>query len=509
MTLTEKEIDKLGALKKSLPYFAKNCLKITTKDARIVPFAFNQSQEYFHRICEEEIKTKGRVRIVVVKGRQSGISTYVAARFYHKTSMTRAIKTFILSHESQTTAKLFHIVKLYNEKNPLSPIVKRSNANELLFEDLNSQYYVGTAGSGDVGRGGTVQLFHGSEVAMWNNTDDIETGLMESIPDIAGTEIILESTAKGLGNFFHRMAIDALKGKNGYRVVFIPWFWMDEYESDDDFAPVDDDIEYAKTYLSDYPKDRQIKKLCWRRQKINKYGAEWKFKQEYPSNISEAFQTSSTSLISSEDVMRARNNKPPIENNAPLIIGVDPARSGDRTAIVFRRGRAIERIITYDEMDEMRLANLLAGFIDTYDPITVNIDCTNSWGAHDRLKEKGYKNIRGVHFGSQATDAVTYANIRAEMWCLLRDWLKEDVSIPDDDGLHADLTSVPEYDETDGKIRLEKKEKIKKELGFSPDIGDAAALTFAVKVSGIARNIENKSSGLKTTRKFQKLGRGR
>ncbi len=505
MNLTENEQRKLHKLKFNLPFFASNCLKITTKDARIVPFVLNRSQEYFHAICEEEVQKRGRLRVLVVKGRQSGISTYVAARFYHKTSMRRAIKTFILSHESQTTAKLFHIVKLYNEKNPFAPQVKRSNSNELLFEELNSQYYVGTAGSGDVGRGGTVQLFHGSEVAMWKNTDDIETGLMESIPEMDGTEIILESTAKGLGNFFHRMVVDALKGKTRYRVAFLPWFWMDEYEEKtDDFEPDENDIEYALTYLKEYPVERQHRKLAWRRMKIAQYGGEWKFKQEYPSNVTEAFQTSSNALINSERIMKARTRESFVSNQAPLIIGVDPARSGDRTVIVFRRGREIERIIKYDDMDEMRLANILAGFIDKYEPITVNIDCTNSWGTHDRLKEKGYRNVRGIHFGQKATEDKLYANIRAEMWCLLRDWFDEDVKIPDDDELHTDLTSVPEYEETDGKIRLVKKEKIKQELGFSPDIGDAAALTFGVKISQSFKNIENKSPGLSTLKKFNK-----
>lgn len=169
MTLSKEEA-KLRALKNELAYFSRNVLRIKTKDAKIIPFEFNQSQEYFHRILEEELKTKGRVRVLVVKGLQSGISTYTAARFYHKTSTSRAKNTFILSHEAGTTDKLFKIVKLFNDESPIAPAVRRSNAKELDFETLKSQYYVGTAGSGDVGRGGTVQLFHGSEVAMWKNT---------------------------------------------------------------------------------------------------------------------------------------------------------------------------------------------------------------------------------------------------------------------------------------------------------------------------------------------------
>lgn len=507
MNLTDKELEKLRELKRSLPYFARNCLKIKTKDARITPFVFNKSQEYFHAKCEEQLKRTGRVRVVVLKGRQSGISTYVAARFYHKTSTRRAINTFILSHESSTTDKLFSMVKMYNENNPIAPETKKSNAKELAFSDLASQYYIGTAGSGDVGRGGTVQLFHGSEVGFWKNTDDLETGLLESIPEMDGTEVILESTANGIGNYFHRMAVGALKGENGYELVFIPWHWMDEYEEDaEGFERTAEDDEFAAVYLSEYDRARQDRKLKWRRTKISRYGSEWKFKQEYPSNVSEAFQTNTDSLIKSEYIVLARSRKKPLQNHAPLILGVDPARNADRAAIVFRRGRVIERIETYREtQDDIWFADQIANFIQQEQPAAVNIDCTNSWAIHDYLKRKGFQNIYGYHFGGKANKENLYANKRAEIWCELRDWMKQDdACIPDSDDLHADLACVPEYDETDGKIRLAKKEEIKKEYGFSPDIGDAAALTFATIIrDGVSVGVKAKPSIITTKNRFE------
>jgi len=506
--MIRNEERKLKALKNDLAYFCRNCLKIKTKDAKIVPFKFNQSQEYFHNILENEIKTKGKVRVLVVKGRQSGISTYTAARFYHKTSTSRAKGTFILSHESGTTDKLFKIVKLYNEHNPIAPETRRSNAKELDFDGLNSNYYVGTAGSGEVGRGGTVQLMHGSEVAMWKNTDDIQTGLMESIPDLPNTEIILESTAKGMGNFFHRMVVDAMEGNNEYKVVFIPWHWMGEYEIDASrFEPSDDDIKYGETYLYMYDKEKKLRKLAWRRNKINTFGREWKFKQEYPATIHEAFQTSDDTLINPESIMKARQRSI-LNDDAPLVLGVDPARTGDRTAICFRRGRIIEDIYRWESVgDDMNTVAKIASYIDKYDPIAVNIDCTNSYAIYDRLKELGYNQCNGIHFANAASDNRVYANKRVEMWCNLADWIDEDVSIPDDDEIHADFMAVPDYKETsDSKIRLISKEKIKEEFGKSPDLGDAAALTFAVPISrnaGRAR-VRKANTTLTSTRSLKK-----
>lgn len=509
MTLSEKDTVKLRALKDNLPYFSKNILKIKTKDAKIVPFEFNQSQVYFHNQLEKQRRETGKVRMLVVKGRQSGISTYVAGRYYQRTSTNKALGTFILSHESGTTDKLFKMVKLFNERSPIAPAVKRSNARELDFENLNSVYYVGTAGSGEVGRGGTIQLFHGSEVAMWKNTDDIQTGLMESIPNLPGTEIILESTAKGMGNYFHRMVMDALAKKNEYRVAFLPWFWMDEYEeSTEGFAPTKEEKEYADLYLHEYSEERQLRKLAWRRVKIANFGSDWKFKQEYPSTITEAFQTSGDTLIKPERVVKARNAQKIVGNMSPLVIGVDPARTGDRTAFCFRRGREIEKIVHYKSKgDDMDTVARIARYIEEHKPASVNIDCTNSYAIYDRLKELGHKEARAVHFSSKASEDRLYRNKRTEMWCKLRDWFDDEVCMPDDDEIHADFLAVPDYKETsDGLISLVSKDKIKEEFGMSPDLGDAAALTFAFPVSSqlTRANIKNANTGLKTTQRFKK-----
>lgn len=496
---------RLKALKNSLSYFSKNCLHIKTKDAKIIPFVFNRSQEYFHSKIEEQLKKTGKVRALVVKGRQSGISTYVAARFYHKTSTNKALSTFILSHESSTTDKLFKIVKLYNESNPVAPETRRSNAKELDFAGLNSQYYVGTAGSGEVGRGGTVQLFHGSEVAMWKNTDDIETGLMESIPDMDGTEVVLESTAKGMGNYFHRMVVDALKGENDYEVVFLPWYWQDEYEQDaSEFTPNEDDIDYADLHLQEFDEDKTLRKLAWRRNKISNLGSDWKFKQEYPADVHEAFQTSGETLILAQNILRARKQQV-INNSSPLVLGVDPARVGDRAAIAFRRGRELEAIYSWENLgDDMQFVGKIATYIEKYKPIAVNIDCTNSYAIYDRLKELGHNVVHAIHFASKASEDRLYMNKRVEMWCNLRDWVAEDgTSIPDDDEIHADFMAVPDYKETsDGRIRLDSKENIKKVFGMSPDLGDAAALTFAVPVAAAAmqKRVIRKGAGLKSAK---------
>ena len=119
----------------------------------------------------------------------------------------------------------------------------------------------------------------------------------------------------------------------------------------------------------------------------------------------------------------------------------------------------------------------------------------------------GYKEVNPVSFGERAIESERFVNKRAEMWVMLRDWFKETVSVPDNDDVHADVTCVPDYlERSDGRIKLESKEKIKQDYGRSPDIGDALALTFAYPVNAQKRK---KVSKAKPSKAKWKSGRSK
>lgn len=486
-------MNKARALLQDFSYFSRHCLSIKTKEGKINPFILNEAQRIIHDKAEDQRKRTGKVRLIIIKGRQQGCSTYVSGRFYWRILTSKGLNAFILSHQTKTTKMLFDMAKRYFEltPEPLKPSKKASNANELIFDELNAQYYVGTAGSGDVGRGSTSQLFHGSEVAFWNNTDEITTGVMQSIYTGDGSEIFLESTTNGMGNYFHKITMQAIAGKGEYEVVFVPWFVTSEYKARvNELELSEEDQEYKEKYGLD------SEQMQWRANKIAELGSEWKFKQEYPANLHEAFVTSDNTLIDSELLYKARKVEMLTDKSMPLVMGVDPARRGDRTVIAFRRGRKFTAIHTFDEMDNVVLTAKLKNYIDKHKPAKVFIDVAYGWGAIDNLTYDGYGSIvKGVHFNNEAIEKDIYANIRAEMWCNLRDWFKDEpVSIPDRDDIHADLLSVPDFIEA-RKIKLVAKDKIKKEYGMSPDIGDAMALTFAEPVRATPLDIKVKSAG--------------
>jgi hypothetical protein len=143
----------------------------------------------------------------------------------------------------------------------------------------------------------------------------------------------------------------------------------------------------------------------------------------------------------------------------------------------------------------MVLAGRVAGLIRLHQPAAVNIDVGGlGAGVYDRLRELGFNQVNPVNFGSSPvglgpTGEELYENRRAEMWDVMRDWFNDPagVQIPDEDELHGDLTSPvwgtgETRHKSNNELIISPKDKIRERLGFSPDKGDAMALTFAEPV---------------------------
>ncbi len=494
MTADQKRI----RLKDDFEFYARNCLKIRTKEQGLQPFILNEAQLYIHRKIEEQRKNTGKVRAIILKGRQQGMSTYVEGRFLHNTTNNFGVRAFILTHDSESTNALFEMTERYYINLPpfVKPTPGAANAKELLFDRLDSGYKIGTAGNKAVGRGQTIQYFHGSEVAFWQNAAEHTKGVMQAIPNGDGTEVILESTANGVGNYFHQQWKAAEKGTSDFIPIFIPWFWQSEYSKEsEDFEPTDEEIELSDIYGMNHGQ------LNWRRMKISELSTdgqdgEISFKQEYPNNSAEAFQVTGggQTLISADHCIKARMAN---ENgNGPFVVGVDPSRGGDRFAVMSRQGRKMYNPKAYKGAECDKLGKNVAickSILDTPCPIAgkvpdmMFVDFGSGADIVDRLHELGYEDrVKSVHFGSTPLDNVKYKNKRNEIWGEMSDWITDEslpVDIPDDDEIQADLCASPfDRDSNDRRV-MWAKEKIKLKYGFSPDYGDAGALTFAEPVN--------------------------
>ena len=158
-------VRRLRRLRGDLPLYAAECLRIRDKAGALVPLELNAAQRFLHARMEDQKRRTGKVRCLIGKGRQTGGSTYVGARFYHRTSMRPGVKCYILCHEQEASDTLFDMVDTFHANNPLAPSTGASNAKELVFNKLGSGYSVGTAGTKAAGRSSTNHLLHWSEVA--------------------------------------------------------------------------------------------------------------------------------------------------------------------------------------------------------------------------------------------------------------------------------------------------------------------------------------------------------
>lgn len=337
MDLNDKERRIRARLMTDFVHYAGKCLKIRTKDGRVSPLKLNSAQAYIHERLEEQLITTGRVRALILKGRQQGCSTYVQARFYWKVTHRRGVKAFILTHLDDASRGIYAMVQRFYENCPLPvrPHAARLSAREMLFGKLDSGYAVGTAKSSGVGRAQTLQYVHGSEVAYWAQAESHVSGLLQAVPDAKGTEVILESTSAGAAGLFYQMCSEAQKGRGGYTFIFVPWFWQDEYRKTPPagFTASAEEKDYQTEYMLD---DAQI---YWRRCKMEELGGIWTFRREYPSTPHEAFHSDREgALWERATIDRHRKHPADAPEMKRIVIAVDPAvsssRHSDETGII-------------------------------------------------------------------------------------------------------------------------------------------------------------------------------
>lgn len=516
----DRDLARLRAAKRlrdDLPLYARECLRIKLKaGGEAQPFVFNASQQFLHIKCEEQKARTGKVRKLVLKGRQVGVSTYIGGRIYHKTTHRKGVRSFILTHEDKATDNLFGMVDRFHSNCPLEvrPETGTASAKALSFPALDSDYKVGTAGNKATGRSETIQYFHGSEVAFWPNADDHLAGIMQAIADAPDTEVFLESTANGIGGVFHALWEKAERGETEFEAVFIPWYVHEEYSKEPPrgwVAPQKFD-EYGVAYELTPPK------LYWAWLKNRELAGDgdsnefcWKFKQEYPADAAEAFQVSGANqFINPEVVLKARKRIVP--GIGPIILGVDPSSGGrDTMGIIDRQGRRMgghECSRHKTSRDVRANVGIAVAIIKRMraqgaSPKKICVDAADA-GFVILLEEAlGPDIVVPVMFGEAAYDTERYANRRAELADTMRQWYDDPVGVqvPDRADFQKEACSTSwgagmTHKRPNGQLVIEPKDKVKERLKASPDLGfDAAALTFGVDYSELREPEPEKQSG--------------
>jgi hypothetical protein len=282
-------------------FWAKHACKIRTKQGEITPLVLNPVQERFNRLIEGQLKETGKVRAIILKARQQGLSTYVSAWSYWWLSQHQAQKGLVATHVADSTRALFDMYKRIHVNVPvmLKPSTSASSRTEIVFDKLDSGVIVATAGGKGVARGETLTVAHLSELGFWPpaTAKDNLNAIFQAIPENPGTAVFIESTANGLSGPFAEIWKGACSGENGYIPFFSAWFETPEYR-----VTVDQDFELTleeEDLVREYGLDKE--QLLFRRQKIAQNGAEM-FRQEYPADPDEAFISSGRPVFNPDQV---------------------------------------------------------------------------------------------------------------------------------------------------------------------------------------------------------------
>lgn len=316
--------NKLKDYENDFTSFAVDNIKIITKDARrgFIDFSFNSCQEKITELLEKQLEDTGKVRAIILKARQQGISTYCAGRVFWKTYFTPHARSVVMAHDSATSDALFNLSKniIRNMESAYKPNEVKSNAKEIVISSPHfkkesgekpiSSYRLYTAGSPEAGRGTTPTIAHLSEVAFWQHDEKILAGLFQGISEAPGTEVILESTANGAQGEFYRLWKGALDGENEYLPIFLPWFSTSEYYR----KPPEGFERSSEEELLVEQHSLNDGQLYWRRLKIAE-GGELKFRQEYPATPDEAFITAGKSVFATDKV----SNLIPVEPDKRML----------------------------------------------------------------------------------------------------------------------------------------------------------------------------------------------
>ena len=415
--------------------YIESCLKIKTKSGTVVPFRLNDAQRKLYAVAKRQQDAGKPVRLIILKARQLGFSTLTEGLIFHACATRRNVNALIVAHREDATANLFRMSKLFYDElpAPVKPMLRASNAQELVFENpsklrserearpgLRSRIRCATAGGRGIGRSDTLQCVHLSEYAFWPDGADGKAstlaGILQAVPSLPGTMVVIESTANGFEDFKERWDA-AVAGENDFEPVFFAWFENPDYS-----MPVVPGTEWT-------PEERELRdayrltdgQLQWRRWCIanNCGGSLDMFRQEYPASPGEAFLHSGTGVFDNEQiVLRLERLPEPAgrgeftdgewtesetgaitlyelpEEGVPYVLGGDTAGEGSDyfTAIVIDNvtGRIAAKLRQkYSEPEYVRQIDALGSF---YNDALVAIETNFSTYPVMKLQEMEYPN---------------------------------------------------------------------------------------------------------------------
>ncbi len=294
-------------IKHDFEYWARSMTTIADKGrGRDIPFTLNRAQRQY-LAAMEQLRLAGKpIDIILCKARQWGGSTLTQLymlwiQLVHKRNWNSVICGDIEKQSSIVAGMLAKVINRYptwatgGKQITTSPYQGAQKTRVISWS--NSRYSLGSSQKPDSLRSEDISMAHLTEVGLWKATqgrkpEDLVQSIFGSIASGPYTMKILESTAKGVGNFFHRTWIEATEGRNNFTPVFIPWYSIDLYskplQESEYLSFVESLDEYEKQLFS---LGATLEAIAWYRDKRREMPDEWRLFSEFPSTASEAFQS--------------------------------------------------------------------------------------------------------------------------------------------------------------------------------------------------------------------------
>lgn len=291
---------------------------IQQKDQRLVPLVCNETQiRIIQAIFEQEDAGKP-VRILELKGRQQGSSTGISGYCFLRAIVRARTRALVITEEKGGSAgNVFSMYEIMQEHFPLELPMVQSRRGAVMHFGESLQSIIKVEGEKSI-TSLTLQLVHLSEAAFFSDLNGTMNMLYQTVPELPGTAIFLETTANLAGDAFHREWTRAKEGRSDFMALFIPWFAHSEYrlpvedplEFENSLGSAEDDTYGDEVTLLENHSELTPEHLAWRRNAIrNKCGGNiLEFHRQYPSDDEEAFVATGRTFIDMGAIQWYRKN---------------------------------------------------------------------------------------------------------------------------------------------------------------------------------------------------------
>lgn len=292
--------------------FIEKFLFIEDAHGNRIQFILNDDQvDLYRSMCEQKM-SGNPIRINILKARQAGFSTFIAAIIFCSVIFAPGQRAAIVADIAEHASNLFSKYNFFYDNLPVDirdrlPKVK-SNAKELVVSHGEQTSSIRITVQGDsAGRSGTYQYLHLSECAFWDDLDSTLVSLLQTVSnDNKNSMVFFETTANGVNDYKKRWDND-YSGNTKYMAKFYPWHTNKRYVVADRFIQEFHKPNWLVEYEEAYNLTRN--QVAWFWDKYNEFNGDLdKLRQEFPSNPVEAFVTSGNSVFNAE-LLRKRKEE--------------------------------------------------------------------------------------------------------------------------------------------------------------------------------------------------------